>query len=59
MALASDRVRAEIVDWEDFRDMGKKHRVSAVPKTFFDYGESFVGTMPEKDILQRLLEGSR
>ncbi len=59
MALASDRVRAEIVDWEDFKDMGKKYRVSVVPKTFFDYDASFSGTLPEADILERLLEESR
>ena len=59
MALASDKVIAEVIDWEDFKKAGRRYGVAAVLKTFFDYEESFVGALPEGKILQRLIESTR
>ena len=56
MAIASDRVSAEIVDWEEFRKLGRRHRVTAVPKTFFNYGDPVTGAAPEPSILEKVLQ---
>ena len=57
MAIASENVVAEIVDWTEFKKFGREHRVSTVPKTFINYREPFAGVLPELSILERVLEG--
>lgn len=59
MAIESEKVSAEVVDWDEFRTFSKTHKVSAVPKTFINYGESFVGTETEDAILTRVLKVGR
>jgi len=59
MAIGSDLVNAEIVDWDEFRKLGKKHKVSAVPKTFINYDESFVGVATERSILELVQESGQ
>lgn len=54
MAIGSDMVRVEVIDWNDFRSYSSTHKVSAVPKTFINFGESFVGTETEASILGRV-----
>ncbi len=56
MAIASEHVSAEIIDWEDFKKVGRKYRVSTVPKTFINYRKPFAGTLPELSILERVME---
>jgi len=57
MAIANEKVVAEIVDWDVFRKFGRELRVSTVPKTFINYREPFAGVLPELSILERVLEG--
>ncbi len=57
MAIANKNITAEIVDWEDFRKFGRELRVSTVPKTFINGGDSFAGTLPEADILLKVRAG--
>ena len=57
MAIANKDVTAEIFDWEDFKELGRKYRVSTVPKTFINYRKPFAGTLPELSILERVIEG--
>ena len=57
MAIASVNVSAEIIDWDDFKKLGRQYRVSTVPKTFINYREPFSGTAPELSILERVIEG--
>ena len=57
MAIGSEHVTAEIIDWNIFRKIGRKLRVSTVPKTFINYGDAFSGTAPELSILERVLKG--
>ena len=57
MAIASKEVTAEIVDWEDFKGLGRELKVSTVPKTFINRTDSFTGTLPEGDFLQKVLAG--
>lgn len=56
MAIASENVSAEIIDWEDFKKLGREYRVSSVPKTFINYRKPFVGTLPELSILEKIME---
>lgn len=55
MAVASEFVRAEIVDAGTFRKFSKKHKVGMFPMTFVDYGESFIGVEKEQRVLERIL----
>ena len=55
MAVASELVRAEIVDAGAFRAFSRKYKVGAFPKTFLDYGESFIGVEKEQRVLERIL----
>ena len=41
MAIANEMVSAEIIDWEEFKKLGRKFRVATVPKTFINYREPF------------------
>ena len=55
MAIANEHVSAEIIDWEDFKKLGRKYRVSAVPKTFINHRNPFAGTLPEISIIERVM----
>ena len=57
MAIANKNVTAEIVDWQEFKKFRRELRVWAVPKTFFNYQEPFVGVETETSILKRIMEG--
>ena len=57
MALASDHVRAEIVDAGVFREYAREHRVGMFPMTFINFRESFFGAEPEERVLRRILGG--
>jgi hypothetical protein len=59
MAIGSEMVNAEVYDWDEFRSYSSTHKVSAVPKTFINYGESFVGTETETSILDRVQKNGR
>ena len=59
MAIESEMIDAEVVDWDEFRSFSKTHKVAAVPTTFINYGDSFVGTESEESILARVLEAGR
>jgi hypothetical protein len=56
MAITNENVSAEIVDWEEFKKLGREYRVRAIPKTFINYRKPFVGTAPEPSILERVME---
>lgn len=55
MAMASDLVRAEVVDAEEFPEMSNRYRVSGVPKTMINYQTEFVGAAPEQFVLEKVL----
>jgi hypothetical protein len=55
MAMASDLVRAEVVDAEEFPAMSKRYNVSGVPKTMLNYQTEFVGAAPESFVLEKIL----
>jgi hypothetical protein len=55
MALASEKVHAEVIDGEEFPDLGRKYNVSGVPKTLINYQNNFLGSAPEGFVLERIL----
>jgi hypothetical protein len=55
MAMASDLVRAEVIDAEEFPALAKRYNVSGVPKTMLNYQAEFVGAAPEGFLLEKIL----
>ena len=55
MAMASDLVRAEVIDAEEFPDLSKRYNVSGVPKTLLNYQTEFLGAAPEPFFLEKVL----
>lgn len=53
--MASDLVRAEIVDSEEFPEMTRRYNVAGVPKTMLNYQTEFLGAAPEGYVLERIL----
>jgi hypothetical protein len=56
MAIASDRVSAEVVDAEEFPETAARYNVGPVPKTLVNYSTEFIGAAPEEYILEKVLE---
>jgi hypothetical protein len=55
MAMASDLVRAEVIDAEEFPELSKRYSVSGVPKTMINYQSEFLGAAPESFVLEKIL----
>ena len=45
--MASDLVRAEVIDAEEFPALSQRYNVAGVPKTMINYQAEFVGAAPE------------
>jgi hypothetical protein len=55
MAMASDLVRAEVIDAEEFPALSQRYNVAGVPKTMINYQAEFVGAAPEGFVLEKIL----
>jgi hypothetical protein len=55
MAMASDKVRAEVIDAEEFPALSQRYNVSGVPKTMLNYQTEFLGAAPEAFVLEKIL----
>ena len=55
MAVASDRVRATAIDANEFPDLSRSYRVSAVPKIVINDRVEFEGALPEAAFLDAVL----
>jgi predicted DsbA family dithiol-disulfide isomerase len=55
-ALASPRVRADVVEAQEFMDLVQRYRVRGVPKTVINEAHWFEGAAPESTFVQRLVE---
>ena len=55
MAMASDKVSAEVIDAEEFPEFSRRYNVGAVPKTMINYQAEFVGAAPEGFVLNKIL----
>jgi predicted DsbA family dithiol-disulfide isomerase len=55
MAVASDRVRADCIEANEFPDLSHRYRVMAVPKVVINDRVQFEGALPERDFLSAVL----
>jgi len=55
MAMASDLVRAEVIDSEEFPELSRRYNVGGVPKTMLNYQTEFLGAAPEGFVLEKIL----
>ena len=53
--MASDMVRAEVIDAEEFPALSQRHNVSGVPNTVINYQPGFVGAAPEDRVVDMVL----
>ena len=53
--MASDLVRAEVIDSEEFPALSQRYNVAGVPKTLINYQAEFVGAAPEGFVLDKIL----
>jgi alkyl hydroperoxide reductase subunit AhpF len=58
MAIAAPRVRADIVDLTEFRDLVARYAVRGVPKTIINDRLYFDGVLPEPDVLAAVLRAA-
>lgn len=54
-AMASENIRADMVEVSEFPNMAVKYNVSGVPKIIINENTSFTGAQPEKAYLQYVL----
>jgi len=59
MAIAAPRIRADIIDLPDFRELVTRYAVQGVPKTVLNDRLFFDGALPEPDVLAAVLEAAR
>ncbi len=58
MAIASPRVRADIVELTEFPDVVTRYAVRGVPKTILNDRLFFEGVLPEPDVLAAVIEAA-
>lgn len=54
MALASPRVRADVMEVNEFPHYAQRYQVMGVPKTIINEAASIEGAVPEKVFVARL-----
>jgi hypothetical protein len=55
MAIASEKVTADVVEATEFPELVQLYRVSGVPKTVVNDSVEFLGGQPERRFLQEVL----
>jgi len=58
MAVASDRVRATAIEANEFPELSRAYRVSAVPKVVINDRVQFEGALPEPQFLEAVLRAA-
>ena len=56
MALESEQIRADVVNAQEFPQLGQRYNVFAVPKTVVNETISFEGALPEDKFVDKVLE---
>lgn len=56
MAIASEKISAEVIDADEFRDLAAQFNVPPVPKTIINGRTEFLGAAPETFVLEKILE---
>ncbi len=55
-SLVNDNINASMVDSHGFPELAMKHNVSSVPHIVVNDNVSFVGALPEKEFLAKIIE---
>ncbi len=56
MAVASERVRATVIEATEFPEMSRAYQVTGVPKIVINDRVQFEGAVPEPDFLSAVLQ---
>jgi hypothetical protein len=56
MAMASDQIRATVVEATEFPDLARRFRVTGVPKTVVNERTEVLGALPEEMYVSQTLE---
>ena len=56
MAIASEKVRAECIEANQFPEISQRYQVSAVPKIVINDRVEFEGALPEPQFLAAVLQ---
>lgn len=55
--MASDQIRATVIEATEFPDLARRFRVTGVPKTVVNAGTEVLGALPEEMFVSQALEG--
>jgi len=55
MAKESSRVRADVIEVQEFPQLAQMYSVSGVPKTVINDSVEFVGAVPEEVFMEHIL----
>ena len=58
LAVASDLIRGDCVEANEFPDLSQRYGVMAVPKTVINERASFEGALPEAQFVDAVLRGA-
>ena len=56
MAMESPRVKADVVEIQEFPQIARAHRVSGVPKTVINDSVQFTGAVTEETFVHKIME---
>ena len=56
MAMESSRVKADVVEIQEFPQIAGAYRVSGVPKTVINDSVQFTGAVTEETFIRRIME---
>lgn len=56
MALQNPKIRADVIEVQEFPDLAQRYRVMGVPKTVINESVQFVGAVPEEAFVENVLK---
>ena len=56
MSIASNRIRSECVEANEFPELSQRYQVMAVPKIVINDRVEFEGAIPERDFVNAVLQ---
>ena len=56
MAMENDRIKADVVEVQEFPQVAQRYRVMGVPKTVINESTQFIGAVPEEVFMGKVLE---
>jgi len=59
MALAIEKVHAEVIEISEFPDLAEKYRVQAVPLTVLNDSAAIPGAVPEEALVEQVIKASK